>query len=184
VVLSAPSGGGKRPVAAALVGRLAFVRKSVAVTPRPPRAGETPGRDYDFVNGGEFDKRSAAGEFVESAEVHGHRYATSAAFVAEACAAGACPLLVIDVQGGMAMKRHDPGTALVFLMPPSMDELERRLRERETESEEALEMRLANARREIAEAGKYDYIVINDQLDPAVNQVCFVLTHERKKAEL
>lgn len=180
VVLSSPSGGGKSTAAAGVLDRLPFVKRSRSLTTRPIRVGEVDGRDYDFVTEAEFERRKAAGAFVETAWVHGHRYGTTLEFVESVCRAGDCPLLVIDVQGGLAMKRYDPRTVLVFLMPPSLTEVEQRLRDRHTESREDLEMRLRNARGEIAESAKYDYIVVNDELALAVEQVCRVLTHERE----
>ena len=180
VVLSSPSGGGKSTVADGLARKCEFLRRSRSTTTRPPRAGEEAGRDYDFVTEAEFESMKAGGEFVESAYVHGHQYGTPKAFVVKTCRDGFCPLLVIDVQGGLSVKRHDPRTVLVFLMPPSLDELERRLRGRHTESPDALETRLGNARQEIAESAKYDYIVVNEQLDLAIDQVCRVLTRERE----
>ena len=170
VVLSAPSGGGKSTIAARLVAALPFLRRSRSVTTRPPRAGEAAGVDYDFVSPDEFARRRAAGAFAEWAEVHGHAYGTEKAFMDAEGAAGRCPLLVIDVQGGRAIKAYDPGALLLFLMPHSLTELEARLRARSTESAEAVERRLRNARKEIAEAHAYDYIVINDRLDDACEQ--------------
>ncbi len=175
VILSSPSGGGKTTVADMLIKELPFLRRSRSTTTRPHRTGEQPGRDYEFVSGAEFERRKSLCEFAEWAVVHGYLYGTSKAFVEETCNGGVCPLLVIDVQGGLAMKRYDPHTVLLFLMPHSLAELEGRLRSRETESREALEMRLNNARQEIAAAVNYDYIIVNEQLNLAVNQVCHVL---------
>ena len=181
VILSAPSGAGKSTVAAGILERLSFVKRSRSLTTRPPRAGEQDGRDYDFVTEAEFEKKKAAGAFVETAWVHGHQYGTTREFVDRACAAGDCPLLVIDVQGGMAMRGQEPRTVLLFLMPPSLDELARRLRDRHTEGAEALETRLRNARGEIAQAAQYDYVIVNDELPRAIDQACDVLTKERDK---
>lgn len=170
IVLSAPSGGGKSTVAGALVASLAYVRRSRSVTTRPPRPGETAGADYEHVTPEAFARMRESAAFAEWAEVHGHAYGTTRAFVDGECAAGRCPLLVIDVQGGLAMKRADARALLLFLMPHSLEVLEARLRERRTESPEALATRLRNARGEIAEAVKYDYIVVNESLDLSCRQ--------------
>ena len=136
--------------------------------------------DYDFVSQAEFVGMREAGAFAEWAEVHGHCYGTTKSFVAGECAVGRCPLLVIDVQGGRAMKAYDPRTVLVFLMPHSLGEMAERLRARRTESADAIERRLNNARREIAESLQYDYIVTNDELDLACDQVRHVILDRSK----
>lgn len=179
MVLSSPSGGGKTTVALALARELPFLKLSRSLTTRAPRGSEQSGRDYDYITDAEFDRIRDAGGFAEWAQVHGHRYGTPAAFVRETCATGDCPLLVIDVEGGKAIKRFDPRTALIFLMPPSLDELKARLRARHTESPADLNIRLNNAAREIAESAKYDYIITNEQLDLAVSQVRRVLLRLR-----
>jgi guanylate kinase len=178
-VLSSPSGGGKTTVALALVRELPFLKLSRSTTTRAPRGDEREGREYDYISDAEFDRIRDAGGFAEWAMVHAHRYGTSASFVRDTCVAGDCPLLVIDVEGGKAIKRFDPRTVLIFLMPPSLEELENRLKARHTESPADLNIRLNNAAREIAESAKYDYIITNEQLDLAVSQVRRVLLRLR-----
>lgn len=177
-MLSAPSGGGKNTIAAALMRICPFLEKSRSVTTRPLRGSEQAGRDYEFVSPAEFDRMEKAGEFAESARVHGHAYGTPKRFLEEACSMGKCPLLVIDVQGGVAIKKHEPAAVLFFLMPHSLEEIERRLRERGTESEEQIGLRLANARQEIRAALDYDYLILNREVDLAARQICEMLvTH-------
>ena len=171
VVISAPSGGGKDTVAATLLKEVEFLKLSRSMTSRPMRTGESRGREYIFTTKEEFETLKAAGRFVETAEVHGHLYGTPKEFIEETCASGLCPLLVIDVQGGMLMKDYDPATVLIFLMPPSMRELEKRLRGRETDPPEEIKTRLENARKEIEMAPKYDYIIVNERLDQTVSDV-------------
>jgi len=180
VVLSSPSGGGKSTVATALIKELPFMVKSRSATTRQPRPGEKDGVDYDFISSGEFHKRLKNMDFVECARVHGNDYGTPRGFIEAECAKGKNPLLVIDVQGALQVRRHAPGSLLVFLMPPSLEELERRLRERGM-AEEEIKLRLGNARGEIAESAKYDYIVLNDRLDHAVAQMREILQKERRE---
>lgn len=179
MVLSAPSGGGKDTVAAALLRQLPELAKSRSTTTRAPRPGELDARAYEFISRGEFDRRREAGGFAEWAEVHANAYGTDKAFVHETCAEGKSPLLLIDVQGGMSMRAFEPRTLLIFLMPHSLEELERRLKARETETAQALETRLGNARREIAAALQYDYTIVNQELGLAIDQVRQVIQRER-----
>jgi len=179
VVLSSPSGGGKTTIAEGLLAALPWLRKSRSTTTRSPRPGERDGVDYEFVTPEEFERRKVAGEFAEWAEVHGHSYGPSKAFVEETCAAGLCPLLVIDVQGGRSIRLAYPDALLVFLMPPSLDELERRLRGRKSEPDAHLEARLRKAPEEIAAGREYDYIVLNESLGLAIEQVGAILSRER-----
>lgn len=185
LVLSAPSGAGKTTLARRLVEREPDARFSVSATTRAPRGRERDGVDYHFLSPARFDELAARGAFAEWAEVHGHRYGTLRATVDEALAAGRIAVFDIDVQGGEAIRARWPERAVsVFLLPPSMAELERRLRGRSTDSEEAIARRLVAARDEIARgAAAYDYLVVNDDLEEALGQVAAVVAQERARLE-
>ena len=177
VILSGPSGAGKSTV----VQRLLAVSPvplvlSVSATTRPPRPGEVNGRDYYFLSREEFERRAAAGEFLEWCEVHGRDwYGTLAEEVASGLAAGRWVLLEIDVQGALKVVAQRPGAITIFLSPRSLDELERRLRGRGTESEERIARRLATAQAELAQAERYQHQVVNDTVDRAVAEICQLL---------
>jgi guanylate kinase len=151
---------------------------SVSATTRPRRAHEAEGRDYWFLTREEFRRRVDAGEFVEWAEVHGELYGTLRTEIDAALRAGKNVLLDIDVQGGRAVRRGYPDGVLIFVLPPSMESLEARLRGRGTDSEERIRLRLENARREIALVQEYDYAVVNDDLAVAQRQIQSIIASE------
>ncbi len=183
LVLSAPSGAGKTTLARRFQAREPDARFSVSATTRAPRGAERDGVDYHFVSPARFDELVAAGALAEWAEVHGNRYGTTKATVEEALRAGQVALFDIDVQGGEQIRAHWPSrTVTVFILPPTLAELERRLRGRSTDSGEAIARRLAAARAEIARGlGGYDYVIVNDQLERAVAQLEAVVAHERAR---
>ncbi len=181
IVISSPSGGGKTTIAEAVMQELPWLTRSRSVTTRAPRGTERSGVEYDFVSPDEFDRLVAADAFVEWARVHENRYGTTRAFVESACAAGTCPLLIIDVQGGRSIRKALPDALLIFLMPPSLADIERRLRGRATETEAALAVRLGNAREEIAASPEYDYTVVSDALDIAIRQTRDLIQFERER---
>lgn len=167
-VVSSPSGAGKTTLCTRLRGEFAQIRFSVSYTTRPPRPGEVDGREYFFVDAAEFSEMVARDEFAESALVHANNYGTSAALVSEALASGVDLLFDIDYQGGRQLKAKFPGdVVLVFVLPPSLAELERRLRARNTDAPEVIERRLRVARDELRHFEEYDYIIVNDDLDRA-----------------
>ena len=171
VVISSPSGAGKTTLAHRLAEqeRLEF---SVSYTTRPPRAGETDGVDYKFVSDDEFSRMIERQEFAEWAVVHGNRYGTAIHTVNRALEDGTDYLFDIDWQGGRQIRQQWPNdSVLTFILPPSMAELERRLRRRATDSTEAIQRRLATAKRELEHYGEYDYLVVNDNLDRAHQQL-------------
>jgi guanylate kinase len=166
-VISSPSGAGKTTLTRRLAQThgLAF---SVSYTTRKPRAGEVDGRDYHFVSDDRFSRMVDANEFAEWAYVHGNRYGTSIATVNEALDKGTHCLFDVDFQGGGAIKRlWSDDSVLCFILPPSMRELERRLRQRATDAPEVIERRLETARRELEHYAEYDYLVVNDDIDEA-----------------
>lgn len=166
-VVSGPSGVGKGTLVALLRERVVSLGLTVSATTRGPRPGEVDGVAYYFLSDEEFDRRVAAGDFLEWAWVHGHRYGTLRQEVERVTGAGSSVVLEIDVQGGLMVRERVPEAVLVFVEPPSMDELERRLRGRGTESEADIEHRLANAREEMAQAPLYDVRIVNDDLERA-----------------
>jgi guanylate kinase len=180
LVLSAPSGTGKTTLARRLLAELPDALFSISVTTRQPRGREQHGVDYHFVDVASFQERIERGEFVEWAEVHGHFYGSSQAVVDEARARKGVAIFDIDVQGGQAIKRKHPDTVMVFVLPPSMDELERRLRERGTDAEETIRRRMLAARSEIERGvATYDYILVNDDFERAYRDLRSVVIAER-----
>lgn len=168
LVLSAPSGAGKTTLARRLLSDFPQAEFSVSFTTRKPRGTEKDGVDYRFVDSGDFRARLDRGEMVEWAEVFGHFYGTPQEVVDRARAKNGIAIFDIDVQGGAKIKLKHPDTLLVFVRPPSMEVLERRLRDRKTDAEETIQRRLLEARAE-TEKGleSYDYVIVNDDLDSA-----------------
>jgi guanylate kinase len=180
LVLSAPSGTGKTTLAHRLVKELPEAKFSISATTRPPRGKEENGKDYYFLSPDEFTKRIESGSFVEWAEVYGHRYGTLQATLDEALQQGLISIFDIDVQGGSTIKSKYPGAVTVFILPPSMDVLAGRLRNRQTDSEENIQRRLHEARVEVtAGTSMYDYLIVNDDLDRAFGDLQAVIRAER-----
>lgn len=166
-VLSAPSGSGKTTLLNRLLAEFPDLVLSVSCTTRKMRPGERDGVDYRFVSEAEFRRMVEGGEFFEWEEVHGALYGTPKGPVLERRAKGQDTVLDLDTRGALNFKRAYPESGLIFIAPPSLDELEKRLRRRQTEAETSLQRRLENARREIAEKDRFDYVIINDDLDRA-----------------
>lgn len=179
LVVSGPSGVGKGTVLARVLKRFPHLRKSVSVTTRPPAPGEVPGDEYRFVGDEEFSKLVEEGAFVEWAEVHGHRYGTPEAWVDEQLAKGVDVVLEIDVQGGLQIAAQRPAACLIFISPPSMEELDRRIRSRGRDPEADVKRRLRETAHEMELSSHYHYQVVNDELDRAVDELSGILTAER-----
>ncbi len=181
-VVSAPSGTGKDTVVRELLRLHPETAFSVSATTRAPREGETEGKDYYFVTRERFAEMIERGEFLEYAEYTTASYGTPAAAVDAALAAGRDMILVIEINGANNVKRKRPDAVLVFLVPPSFEELERRLRGRGTETEEQIAARMEKARAEILHMDEYDYIVKNDTVPHAVSDIESIMAAERLKA--
>ena len=179
VVISGPSGVGKTTIARRLLALDPETEYSVSVTTRPPRRVEKDGTDYEFAADEAFDELVAAGALAEWAVVHGHRYGTRKAVIREITSAGRDVVMDIDIQGGMSIKRCFPEAVLIFILPPSEAVLEQRLRGRATDDEGVIRTRLANAIEELKWAPRYDYQVVNDDLDAAVGAVREIIEEER-----
>ena len=177
IVLSGASGSGKSTLVNRLLERHRLpVQVSVSATTREPRPGEVPDVNYYFLARDRFEADQRLGLFLESAEVHGQLYGTPIGPVRAALARGICIILVIDVQGAMNVRETVPNALLIFVHAPDPDTLEARLRARGTDDEPTILKRLANARREIAIATRYDYQIVNDDLDRAVDDLAAILT--------
>ena len=179
MILSAPSGSGKTTVLGELLKRDRRCVRSISATTRAPRRGERNGRDYRFLSREQFRRMRAAGGFLEHAEILGHGYGTPRAPVERAIRAGKDVLLGIDVQGARTLRGGRLPVTTVFLLPPSMGTLARRLRRRGTETAAQIRARLRLARREMKELKRYDYAVVNDRLEEAVRSVRAILEAER-----
>lgn len=180
LVLSAPSGAGKTTLAHRLIKDTPNSVFSVSYTTRHARGREKDGVDYRFVDTRTFQEKIDRGEFVEWAEVHGHFYGSPRAVVDEAFSHRGVALFDIDVQGGQSIKRKYPDAITIFILPPSMAELERRLRDRKTDSDETIRRRMLAARSEIERGvASYDFIIVNDDFERAYSELRSVLIAER-----
>lgn len=183
-VLSSPSGAGKTTISRKLLEADRQIRMSVSVTTRPMRPGEVDGKDYHFVDRETFERMNTGGQFLESAEVFGNRYGTPRAQIEEGLEAGQDFLFDIDWQGTQqlrqSMREH---VVPVFLLPPSLDELRRRLVSRGTDSDEVIAGRMARARDEISHWDAYDYVLVNDDVEACYRQVRAILDAERLRIE-
>jgi len=173
-ILSAPSGAGKTTLIKRVLGRLGQLSYSVSHTTRVPREGEVDGRDYFFIGKDQFRDLIDKGQMLEWARVHDNFYGTSASFVAGELAAGKSILLDIDVQGGRQIMDSDLKPVSIFIMPPSIEVLEQRLRDRGTDRPEVIQTRMDNAGDEMEQRFHYDHVVVNDDLETAAAQLCAV----------
>ena len=183
LVLSGPSGAGK----GTLVDRLVEARPScvfsISATTRPRRSNEQDGVQYEFVSREEFERRRAAGLFLEWAEVHGQLYGTPVKFVEDQVRAGRVVVLDVDVQGGASVRKARPDAVSVFIYPPSFEALRRRLLGRNTDSPEVVERRLLNAPGELAQWREYEYLVMNDELDQALTRLNGIVDAELSRVK-
>ena len=167
-VVAAPSGSGKSSLVKALMEVDAGVQPSISHTTRAPRGQEKHGLEYYFIDNAEFDTKIAAGDFLEWAHVHGKRYGTSRQAIEARIAAGGDVVLEIDWQGALQIQRQFPDAVLVFVLPPSWEELRARLQRRGEDTPEVIELRLVNAQQELAQVKHFDYVIINEIFERAL----------------
>ncbi|MBC7574578.1 MAG: guanylate kinase [Herminiimonas sp.] len=175
----APSGAGKSTLVNALLEREPGIRLSISYTTRAPRPKEEHGREYFFTDVPDFLARRAAGEFIESAEVHGNYYGTSRIKIAEQIAAGSDILLEIDWQGAQQVKKQFPGAVGIFILPPSIDALEDRLKKRGQDDAHVITRRILAAGGEIAHASEFEYVIINQEFATALSELCAIVKATR-----
>ena len=180
-VVAAPSGAGKSSLVKALLELDAHLAVSVSHTTRPPRGQEVDGREYHFVDEPTFRAMIQRGEFVEWAEVHGHLYGTSRPAIEQRLAAGDDVVLEIDWQGALQIKRLFPHAVLIFILPPSWDELRLRLERRGEDDAETIEQRMANARIEVSKAVQFDFVIINALFETALFDLKAIVHSQRLK---
>lgn len=180
-IVSAPSGAGKTTLTRKVLSIYPEMRLSVSCTTRAPRAGERSGEDYHFVSEKRFRQMLDAGDFAEWAEVHGSLYGTPRRTLEGHLRKGRDVLLDIDVQGARQIQQHFPGAVSIFVLPPSRDELRRRLAARGTDERKTIRQRSRNAEREIEEIRRYDYFIVNRDVKDAVKRLAAVIAAERLK---
>jgi len=181
IVVAAPSGAGKSSLVKALMELDAKIQASVSHTTRAPRGQEKHGRDYFFASQSEFDAMVASNAFVDWAEVHGNRYGTSKKAIEERMEMGADVILEIDFQGAVQIKQVFANAVLIFILPPSWEELRSRLERRGEDAPDVIELRLANAAVEMAQAHKFDFVIINELFDRAVFDMKTIVHAQRLK---
>lgn len=190
IVLSGPSGVGKDTVLKGVMEKDACLKRSISVTTRAPRTGEINGVHYHFITQEQYDKMLEEGDFLEHETVHGNSYATPASYVEKLREEGYDAALVIDVKGGLSVKKTVPDAVLIFILPNSMEGLYSRLSGRQTDSPDVIKLRMRNAEGEIKKALEYDYAVVNDDLEQCRGEVLEIIkalgsddANERVKAE-
>ncbi|MDE1898339.1 MAG: guanylate kinase [Xanthomonadaceae bacterium] len=183
-IVAAPSGAGKSSLVNALLEREPGMALSISYTTRRPRSGESEGSHYHFVDRDAFERLRAAGALLEHAEVHGNLYGTSRAAVEHELAAGRDVLLEIDWQGARQIRAAMPGCVGIFILPPSRAELERRLRARGADSDAVILRRLGNSREELRRAGEFEYWIVNDRFERALDDLTAIVRGVRQRAPL
>ncbi len=178
-VISAPSGSGKSTLVGELLASDLGLRFSVSYTTRTPRGNEKPGESYNYISRQEFTSRIARGEFLEHAEVFGNHYGTHRSILEQARSEGKDLILDIDVQGARQLKQSIPEAVSIFILPPSRDILEQRLRARSEDSEEVIQRRLKDAVQEIGNYNEYDYVIVNHQVEESVGTLMAIIKAER-----
>lgn len=182
LVLSGPSGAGKGTICHKLREKRNDLSYSVSATTRSPRKGEVDGKDYFFITIDRFKEMIANDEMLEYAEIYGNYYGTPKPYVMNILDQGKDVVLEIDPQGALQIKKHFPDAIFVFIVPPSLDELTKRIYNRGTDSEEVIKRRLSAATSELEYASKYDYIIVNDEVEKATNKVSNIIDAERNRA--
>jgi guanylate kinase len=182
-VVSAPSGSGKSTLCERLISRLPNLIRSISHTTRPPRGNEVNGKDYFFVSEEDFGSMIEKGAFAEWAEIYSFRYGTSKEFLLEQIEKGVDVVLSIDVQGVMKLESTPFQPVRIFLLPPSIDELLRRLIGRGTETEKAIDLRIERAKEEMRQWNEYDYVIVNDHLEKALKEMESIVIAERKSTD-
>ena len=183
IILIAPSGGGKTTIGRAVLEREADVEYSVSFTTRQPRGNEVDRIDYCFISQAEFRERIKNGDFLEHANVHGNLYGTSRSFIETRMNSGKHVLLDLDVQGAQQIMSKGVNAVTIFILPPSEEVLKERLNKRGTDSQDVIERRLTNAVSEIDQIANFEYLVINDSLEKAIEDVIGIIRSEEKRIE-
>lgn len=183
VVVSSPSGGGKGTLIQRVLRKTPGLAYSVSYTTRAPRSGETNGREYFFVSTVDFEEMQQRGDFLESANVHGHLYGTSRLQVERECEAGKDIVLEIDVQGAASIRQLIDDAITIFILPPSYEILRQRLIARGTDSAEDLERRLNGAPAEVEQYKDFDYLILNEDVERAANELAAIITAERMRRD-
>ena len=183
MVVSGPSGTGKGTVCSELLAQAEDLAYSISATTRQPRAGEVDGKNYYFMDKAEFEQKIAEGGFLEYANVYGNYYGTPLGKIEERLAKGEDILLEIDTQGALNVMKKCPDGLFIFLVPPSLAELERRIRGRGSETEESLQKRMGSACKEIEDGRKYSYVVVNDTVKHAVQRILAIRTAEHCRVD-
>ncbi|MFC0676990.1 guanylate kinase [Lysobacter korlensis] len=182
-IVAAPSGAGKSSIVNAVLARDPNIALSISFTSRAPRPGERHAEHYHFVSAGQFEGMVAAGDFFEHARVHGDWKGTARQSVEPQLASGRDVLLEIDWQGARQVRQKVPGAVSVFILPPSRQALEQRMRARGQDSEAVIAQRLAAAREEMSHYGEFDYVIVNEHFDVAVSEMCAIFTASRLRRE-